>query len=74
MYTDSDGRTLDLIKEIVSSEMATFPRSRYDDMIDDLSRTYDAKLMLSFPTQKRSVSQAQMDDAMSPEDSSWMGF
>lgn len=31
-YMDSEGRRFDLVKELVYSEMATFPRSRYDDM------------------------------------------
>lgn len=41
MYTDSEGRTFDLVKELRDSEMATFPRARFDDMLDSISRIYD---------------------------------
>ncbi len=49
LYTDYEGRTIDLVREIKKSEMATFPRSRYDDMLDSLTRIYDDELQAIFP-------------------------
>lgn len=53
-YTDYDGRTIDLVHEIRKSEMATFPRARYDDMLDALTRIYDTDLLAVFPKIKKS--------------------
>jgi predicted phage terminase large subunit-like protein len=49
LYTDYDGRTIDLVQEIIKSEMGTFPRARYDDMLDALTRIYDAEMQAVFP-------------------------
>ena len=53
MYTDKNGRTLDLVREIIKSEMLTFPRARYDDMLDAKSRIYDDNLNAVFPKLKK---------------------
>lgn len=53
LYTDMQGRTIDLVHEIKKSEMATFPRARYDDMLDAITRIYDAELMAVFPALKK---------------------
>ena len=74
MYTDCEGRTLDLIKELVSSEMETFPRSRYDDMLDGLSMLYFEGLMLSFPKLKQTDTQRIMADAGQSDSTSWCDF
>lgn len=49
MYTDMEGRTLDLVNELVKSEMGTFPRARYDDMLDAMTRIYDTDIQAVFP-------------------------
>lgn len=53
-YTDYEGRTIDLVREIIKSEMATFPRARYDDMLDALTRIYDTDMQAVFPKIKKS--------------------
>lgn len=53
-YTDYEGRTIDLVREIVKSEMGTFPRARYDDMLDALTRIYDTEMQAVFPKIKKS--------------------
>lgn len=53
LYTDYDGRTIDLVREIIKSEMATFPRARYDDMLDALTRIYDDAMQAVFPRLKK---------------------
>jgi predicted phage terminase large subunit-like protein len=52
-YTDMQGRTMDLVRELVRSEMATFPRARYDDMLDAITRIYDADMQVVFPKIKK---------------------
>lgn len=52
VYVDSENRRFDLVREILDAEMATFPRSRYDDMIDAISRVMDADLYMVFPRPK----------------------
>lgn len=52
MYTNIEGRTMDLVHELRKSEMATFPVARYDDMLDAITRIYDAELMAVFPKVK----------------------
>lgn len=49
MYVDNEGRRFDLVSELVNSEMAAFPRGRFDDMLDALCRIYDAELGMVFP-------------------------
>lgn len=49
IYVDNDGRRFDLVQELVKSELASFPRGRFDDMIDALSRIYDGELGMIFP-------------------------
>lgn len=51
LYVDEEGRQIDLVKELIYSEMATFPKSRYDDCLDALSRIYDENLQMVFPRQ-----------------------
>ena len=49
IYVDNEGRKFDLVSELVNSEMKSFPRGRFDDMLDALSRIYDAELGMFFP-------------------------
>lgn len=52
-YTDYEMRTVDLVREIIKSEMATFPRARYDDMLDAMTRIYDTEMQTVFPRLKK---------------------
>lgn len=72
-YVDIEGRRWDLVRELVDVEMATFPRSRYDDMIDCLSRIYDVELNAIFPKPKvGTVAKARMAAAESVDNwESW---
>lgn len=49
LYTDTEGRTLDMVKELTESEMAVFPRARYDDGLDAITRIYDSEMGAIFP-------------------------
>lgn len=51
-YVDNEGRMFDLTKELLESEMPSFPRARFDDMLDALSRVYEQELFLVFPKPK----------------------
>lgn len=57
IYTDSEARTFDLVKELVYSEMPSFPKARFDDMLDALSRVYDADMKMVFPAIKTGLRQ-----------------
>ena len=46
---DSEGRSFDLMKELTEGEMRSFPKSRFDDMLDAISRVYDEELGAVFP-------------------------
>lgn len=46
---DCEGRSFDLIKELTEGEMLSFPKARFDDMLDALSRVYDEELGAVFP-------------------------
>lgn len=52
IYVDGEGRRFDLVSELVNSEMPNFPRARFDDMLDALSRVYEPELSLVFPKPK----------------------
>jgi predicted phage terminase large subunit-like protein len=53
-YTDNEGRTFDLVQELVNGEMMTFPRARHDDMLDAITRIYDADMVATFPRKDNS--------------------
>ena len=75
MYKDCEGRIFDLVKELIYSEMPTFPRARYDDMLDALSRVYEDNLGLVFPKPKTGLKQKMLNEIMlESEDSSWLGY
>lgn len=46
---DTEGRSFDLIKELTEGEMLSFPKARFDDMLDAISRIYDEELEAKFP-------------------------
>ena len=49
IYRDSRGLTVDLVQEIITGEMATFPMSKHDDCLDAMSRIYSEELNAIFP-------------------------
>lgn len=55
IYVDGEGRKFDLVQEILKSEMPSFPRARFDDMLDALSRVYSPELFMVFPKPKASM-------------------
>jgi hypothetical protein len=46
---DCEGKLIDLVLELVSGEMASFPRARFDDMLDAITRIYDEDMLAGFP-------------------------
>jgi len=49
LYIDGEGKQWDLIQELLNVEIKTFPMSKFDDMLDALSRVYEPDLGLVFP-------------------------
>lgn len=74
MYADSEGRTFDLVRELVYSEMPTFPNARFDDMLDAMSRVYDQEMQMVFPRVKQSENQKMIAAAYPQEMESWVDF
>jgi hypothetical protein len=74
MYTDGEGRTFDLVRELVRSEMPTFPRARFDDMLDALSRIYDEDMNAMFPKVQKTSSQKMISAAYPAQTESWLGY
>lgn len=72
LYVDGEGRKFDLVQEILTAEMPTFPRARFDDMLDALSRIYESDLSMVFPKPKVTMTQAAM--APAPRVESWEDF
>jgi predicted phage terminase large subunit-like protein len=61
LYVDTEGRRWDLTREFIDVELKTFPKSRYDDIIDCASRILDAELCMTFPKPKvGTVAKARM--------------
>ena len=74
-YVDNEGRTFDLVRELVMSEMPTFPKARFDDMLDALSRVYDVDMMMNFPRPKKTEKQRIMENAFKqPEEDNWINY
>ena len=72
IYVDNEGRRFDLITEM-KGEMASFPRARWDDILDTLSRVYEANLYLTFPLPKVNMAQKAIR-AQSPSGTNWEDF
>lgn len=69
IYIDSEGRKWDLVNEFIHSELATFPKSRYDDMMDCASRILDVELAMVFPKQKiGTVAKARQEASQAADD------
>lgn len=52
LYVDGEGRKYDLIQELLNVELRTFPVSKFNDMIDCITRVYEPELNLAFPKPK----------------------
>lgn len=52
IYVDGEGRKFDLVQELLKGEVKSFPKSRFDDMLDCMTRAYDADLGMVFPKPK----------------------
>lgn len=72
IYIDGEGRRFDLVQEYLKSEMPTFPRARFDDMLDATARIYEGDLNMVFPKPKTTMAAK----AMSPraKAASWKSF
>lgn len=66
-YVDQESRKFDLIMEM-KGEMASFPRARFDDILDSLSRIYESDLFMSFPKPKATMTQRAIRNASSGAD------
>lgn len=77
-YSPIDGKdAIDLTRELVRSEMMLFPKSKYDDCLDAISRIYDSDLSMSFPQielpqERDSRHQSSYNDASLS--ANWMSF
>lgn len=58
-YVDSQGRKFDLITEL-KGEMASFPKARWDDILDAISRITNVELCLTFPKPKVTMVQKSL--------------
>lgn len=74
LYTDTDGRTFDLVKELVESEMPSFPKARFDDMLDAKSRIYDADMGALFPALKVTGKQSIIGMGTPQKPDNWEDF
>ncbi len=69
LYIDGEGKQWDLIQELLNVEIKTFPMSKFDDMLDALSRVYEPDLGLVFPAiQEDTVSKSINSSAGSSSD------
>lgn len=66
IYVDGEGKKWDLVQELLNVEVKTFPMSKYDDMLDALSRIYEPELGMVFPKPKiGTVAKARREAAQS---------
>lgn len=72
IYVDGEGRRFDLVQELLTSEMPTFPRARHDDMLDALSRIYESELSMVFP--KPRLTMAAAAARPKPKAASWKSY
>ena len=71
MYTDTEGRSLDMVKELLDSEMSVFPRARYDDGLDATTRIYDEEMQVIFP---RIIKKSVYTREHSEQKDSWINW
>lgn len=74
IYVDGEGRKWDIVKEFLEVELKTFPKSRYDDIVDCASRILDTELAMTFPKPKvGTVAKAKLA-ALQPASQSWEDY
>ncbi len=66
IYTDVFGSTRNLIEEFIDEEFELFPYAKHDDMLDSLARIMDAKMMVTFPVEKKPEEKESLIDFSSP--------
>lgn len=69
-YIDQEGRKFDLITEM-KGEMASFPRARWDDILDTLARVYEPELYMAFPKMRTSVASKAVAQLSHRKPDSW---
>lgn len=70
-YVDNEARKFDLIEEM-KGEMRSFPRARWDDILDTMSRIYEPELFMTFPKLKPSMTKKAMGAQTQPDNwESW---
>lgn len=72
MYTDNQGRTFNLVEELIKGEFGSFPRARYDDMSDALSRIYDEDIGATFPKLKLTGTAKKLHSMRLNQPQDWM--
>ena len=72
IYVDGEGRTFDLVQELIKSEMPTFPKARFDDMLDAKSRIYDDELNMVFPKLKPTMTQKAVQSSYEQPVQDWI--
>jgi predicted phage terminase large subunit-like protein len=70
LYVDGEGRKFDMIAEM-KGEMASFPRARWDDILDTMSRVYEPELFMTFPKLKQSMTNKAIASRGSAEPDNW---
>lgn len=74
IYIDVEGRKWDLVHELLTAEIPTFPRSKHDDMLDALSRVYEPELNMVFPSSKLSMTEKAARGYNKQSSQSWQDF
>lgn len=72
IYVDNEGRKFDLVQELIA-EFSSFPKSKFDDCSDILSRIVEPELNLSFPMPKQTMTHKAYSN-IQPEGDSWLDF
>ncbi len=72
-YVDEEGRLFDLISEM-KSEMKSFPRARFDDIMDCITRIYEPELFAVFPLPKQTLTAAAQEGNNDEGYSDFMDF
>jgi predicted phage terminase large subunit-like protein len=72
-YIDCESRKFDLISEL-KSEMASFPRARWDDILDAMARIYEPELFMTFPKQRAGMVQRAIATTRNVTPESWEEF
>ena len=52
LRTLHDGRSVDLVEQVIEEELLPFPAGKHDDMIDAMSRIYDMPMVWPSTTQQ----------------------